>query len=233
MNVDLVVILATAFVTGAAHAIEPDHVVAVTGFVCRRPDPIRALAFGVRWAIGHSVSVVLIGAALVLLDLQLPPWLDRPLQFSIGVLLVAIGIWVLLGEWRTDHAASSDSVGTQAFDRGERAPGIGPGTERIGPAHSHGARSLWVGVIHGFSGHHFVAVLPVTLLATPAAVGGYLLVFCIGTVLAMAAFAGATGLLLGRADRSAPVVARALRLVTVLASFAIGAVWIAQAVAGG
>ncbi len=48
--------LLTAVSLGFLHALEPDHMAAVTTFVSRRPRPREAVGFGVRWGLGHSAA---------------------------------------------------------------------------------------------------------------------------------------------------------------------------------
>ena len=87
--------LMTALVAGFAHALEADHVAAVTAFVSRRPHPMRALRFGIRWGVGHSLALLLLGGAVILLDLKLAPLLVEWLELGVGVMLVALGLAVI------------------------------------------------------------------------------------------------------------------------------------------
>src|SRR5687767_5484573 len=84
---------ATALLLGAAHALEADHMAAVTAFSVRRPSPRSAALFGVRWAFGHGLAVVLAGTTIFALGIRLAPgdtaWVDR----LVGVVLVALGVW--------------------------------------------------------------------------------------------------------------------------------------------
>src|SRR5688500_9840788 len=84
---------ATALLLGAAHALEADHMAAVTAFAVRRPGPRSAALFGVRWAFGHGLAVVIAGTAVFALGVRLVPddtaWVDR----LVGVVLVALGVW--------------------------------------------------------------------------------------------------------------------------------------------
>src|SRR3954466_8472120 len=83
--------LLTALVAGFAHALEPDHMAAVTTFVSRRPRPLQAIGFGVRWGVGHSAALLVVGMVLVALQLQLPERMNRGLEFGVGGMLLALG----------------------------------------------------------------------------------------------------------------------------------------------
>jgi len=198
--------LLTALTAGFAHALEPDHMAAVTTFVSRRPDPAAAMRFGVRWGAGHSAAILVVGGVLVLLDLHLPEGLARGLEFGVGAMLVGLGAWLL---WGLLHA---------------RAHGH---THEDGHDHTHDRHgATWVGILHGMAGTApLVALLPVVLSPSPALALGYLALFGVGTVLAMGLYAMITGLVFRHAGRRFPSLASGMRLATALGSALIGVVW--------
>jgi len=53
--------LGTAAMLGCLHALEVDHLVAVSTFVSRRPTAAAAVRFGFRWGFGHSLAVLAAG----------------------------------------------------------------------------------------------------------------------------------------------------------------------------
>lgn len=205
--------LATALVAGFAHALEADHMAAVTAFVARRPHPLRALGFGVRWALGHSLALLLVGGALVTLDLRFSAATLRALEAGVGAMLVGLGAWALGG-----------ALHQHAYDDEHRR------AHRLGVEHSHHHDhhgTTWVGLAHGLAGvSGFLALLPVTFLASPWLAGGYVLLFGLGTVLSMGGYALAAGLLFHRVGAHAPALGRALRLCAALATLTVGALWV-------
>ena len=68
--------LATAFLLGLAHAIEVDHMIAVTAFVSTRPTLRTAAGFGLRWGLGHSIAVFVAGGILLATGLRWPAGYD-------------------------------------------------------------------------------------------------------------------------------------------------------------
>ncbi|HEX2190557.1 MAG TPA: hypothetical protein VHG51_16735 [Longimicrobiaceae bacterium] len=211
--------LFTALVAGFAHALEPDHMAAVTTFVSRRPRPLEALGFGVRWGLGHSAAILAVGVVLILLDVHVPEGLARGLEFGVGGLLAGLGLWLL---WSLLHG---------------RAHALAGG----GHVHPHGAdghhdrgASAWVGVAHGLAGTApLIALLPVALSSSPWIAGGYLLFFGVGTTLAMGVYALLAGALFQQAGHRFPGLAGALRVATALGSVALGIAWMYGAAAGG
>lgn len=164
--------LLTAFLTGALHALEPDHMAAVTTFVARRPTPREALGFGVRWALGHSASLLVATVILLLLDVRPSEGLGRLLEAAVGLLLVWLGLRLLRVQ--------------------EAPPEVEP--DRRGTA--------WVGAAHGLAGTGaFLALVPVTLLESRAMSLAYVVMFGVGTVIGMGAWGLVSGLLMERIPR--------------------------------
>src|SRR3954451_12309953 len=86
-------VLGTACMLGALHALEIDHMLAVTTFVSRRPAVRTAAGLGVRWGIGHSVAVLAAGAVLIATGVRLPERLDLVGEALVGLMLVGLGTW--------------------------------------------------------------------------------------------------------------------------------------------
>lgn len=204
----------TALVAGFAHALEPDHMAAVTTFVSRRPGARQALGFGVRWGLGHSAAILVVGLVLVALDVQLPEVLARGLEFGVGMMLLGLGLWLL---WNVLH---------------ERAHRLAHGAPEphTHHHHHHGRGSLWVGLAHGLSGTApLVAALSATMAGSPARAAGYLFLFGVGTTLAMGLYAVVAGVVFQRAGHRAPGLAGTLRALTAVGSAAIGVLWMVNA----
>jgi ABC-type nickel/cobalt efflux system permease component RcnA len=208
--------LLTALVAGFAHALEPDHVAAVTTFVSRRPRPLEAVGFGLRWGVGHSASLLVVGLALVALNLRLPDALTRGLEFGVGGMLLALGVWLL---WSVLH---------------ERAHRLAGGTPAEGHAHTHQHGTLWVGMAHGLAGTApLVALLPAATTRSGWTAAAYLLLFGVGTTLAMGLYAMTAGLVFHGAGRRGPALGGALRALTAVGSATLGVVWMVGAAGAG
>jgi ABC-type nickel/cobalt efflux system permease component RcnA len=200
----------TALVAGFAHALEPDHMAAVTTFVSRRPRPLEAVGFGLRWGVGHSASILVVGVALVALDLRIPERLSRGLEFGVGGMLLALGLWLL---WSVLH---------------ERAHRLAGGQPAASDEHAHGHRhgTLWVGMAHGLAGTaQLVALLPAATGQSGWMAAGYLVFFGVGTTLAMGLYAVAAGLVFDRAGSRVPALGGTLRGLTAVGSGALGVAW--------
>ncbi|HPF60666.1 MAG: hypothetical protein KC544_00620 [Gemmatimonadetes bacterium] len=203
--------LGTALVLGLTHALEMDHMLAVSTFVTHHPTRRAAAGFGARWGLGHSLAVVLVGTALLLAGASIPARLESTAEAIVGVTLIGLGAWTIRAAGKVSRAPHHH----HPHDRVERR---GPGA---------------VGLLHGLAGTGGVmALLPATLTDRVTIGIGYLLTFSVGVVAAMTAFAMLAATLVGGAnDRSAvwgPRVSRGLGALAI----AVGAWWIVRALAG-
>jgi nickel/cobalt exporter len=210
---------ATALLLGATHALEADHMAAVTAFAVRRPSPRSAALFGVRWAFGHGLVVVLAGTAIFALGVRLAPdnvaWVDR----LVGVALVVLGVWTAsrartLHAHEHRHADGTTHAHLHAHD-----------AQHDTHDHQHGATLM--GVLHGLAGTvPVLALLPITRLDSPVMAFGYLLLFAAGTAVAMALYAMFAGIIVGRAAVRSERIARVFVLATGIATAALGVAWV-------
>jgi high-affinity nickel-transport protein len=90
-------ILLIGFVLGMRHATDADHVVAVTTIVSDQPSLVRASMIGALWGIGHSITILLVGGALVVFRLAIPPRLGLAMEFAVAVMLIVLGALNLSG----------------------------------------------------------------------------------------------------------------------------------------
>ena len=201
--------LGTALVLGFLHPLEVDHMVAVTAFVSRRPTVPAALAFSVRWGLGHSLAVFGAGAILLATGLRWSPGFSGVLEGAVGGALVAVGIWSLrtAGNLHPHHPAEH-------------------GADR------HGITS--VGLVHGLAGTSaVVALIPVTLLHDTGLGLAYLALFGVGVTAGMAMFAVVAALAMRRAAGDSLVWGRRVARYAGVGSIGVGLWWIGRVVFRG
>src|SRR5258706_16330739 len=128
------------FFLGMRHATDPDHVVAVTTIVSRERRVDRAGGIGMLWGLGHTVTILLVGGAILLFDVVIPPRIGLTMELSVAVMLVLLGILSLVH--RLDgHRHTGDSTPEATGDRwvvsphqSLRPPAIGVGPRLPRPA---------------------------------------------------------------------------------------------------
>src|SRR5438270_6969178 len=80
---------------GMRHALEPDHLTAVSTLMTSSPGErsrVRAAMLGASWGIGHTLSLVAVGAVLVVLRTEMPAYVADVFELLVAVMLVALGI---------------------------------------------------------------------------------------------------------------------------------------------
>jgi high-affinity nickel permease len=172
MNVATILVL--GFFLGMRHATDADHVTAVSTIVTRERTLRAALPVGVLWGLGHTVTIMLVGGAIVLFGLVIPARVGLGMEMSVGVMLVVLGalnLRVFLGDMRGARGSSS-------LD--EPVPS-GSSKRYLGAL-----RPLIVGVVHGLAGSAAVALLVLASIRSANLALVYLLVFGFGSIAGMA-----------------------------------------------
>ena len=223
------IVYATALALGIAHALEVDHMVAVSAFIGNRPNFRSAVSFGVLWGLGHSLVVLIVGGALILLGVSVPDSVTGWAGLVVGVMLVLLGVWAVWASRRLHVHAPHDHSGHAHLHA--HAPKRHPHShEHHDPARRHRHLSTIVGAIHGLAGTApVVALVPVTLMPSKLAALGYLAAFGLGTVLAMGTYSVLAAVAASRASSSAAL-ARVVAAGTAAASLAVGGWWIVRAI---
>jgi high-affinity nickel permease len=208
----MLAILALGFFLGMRHATDADHVVAVTTIVSRERSPRAALRVGALWGIGHTVTILIVGGAIVLFGLVIPARVGLSMEFSVAVMLVVLGTMNVTGALRrVDEAAHQASTSAHAEHHK-------PSVER--PAWN--SRPLIVGVVHGLAGSAAIALLVLATIRDAEWALLYLLIFGVGTVMGMMLLTSAMALPVALAAQRFSSFERGLTRVTGFASISFG-----------
>ena len=212
-------LLATGVVLGMRHAFDRDHVAAVTHFISLEPDPVKSAWFGFRWAIGHAVTILLLGSLILLLHLKFDPSFERYAELAVGVTLIVLGIWRLLLLYNERRHAHRHAHRTKAHTHTHSHE---PGRE-----HVHRFAPTLVGMVHGASGTAEVFVLlPITLITTTWLAYLYIGLFSIGCALTMSTYGYVVGRFYRRANQTGQRIYRALVILTSTSGLVLGLIWI-------
>jgi ABC-type nickel/cobalt efflux system permease component RcnA len=228
MNTQIWLILGTALTLGFAHAFEPDHLAAVTSFVVGRPHPRSAFMFGIRWALGHGTSILVVGLLVVLLGLSLPAQFGPTFDRIAGAALVALGIWTALGARRVHaHRHTHDDGTVHAHVHAHVHVHAAGATHSRDHDHAHGVTAI--GALHGLAGTApVVALLPLVGIRSPAMATGYLVAFGVGVALSMGLYALLAGWVAGKAALRSQMLARGLMIFVGGLTVVVGTIWIIQ-----
>jgi len=220
--------LLTGLLAGTLHVWSgPDHLAAIAPLAARHTG--RCWVPGVRWGLGHSAGVALVGTGALLAKGWLPvDAISGWGEFIVGVLLIFIGLWALLKTRRIEvHSHSHQhSSGEQAHEH------LHFHTDKTGASegHAHLHAALGIGVLHGLAGSsHFFGVLPMLGMRTTLESALYLAAFAAGTILSMAVFSTGIGLLSKQFKLSSQTAYRVLLTLCGLLAIGVGVVWICLA----
>ena len=183
-------ILGLGFLLGMQHALEVDHVAAVSSIAARRTDVADVVKHGLTWGIGHTLTLFVFAGAALALGQAVPEHISRPIESAVGIMLVGLGTHVLWRLWRDRvhfhrHSHGDGTVHVHAHSHaGETEPHA-----RAPHAHGHGFRwrTLLVGLMHGMAGSAALLVLTVSQVSSVAVGLGYVALFGIGSTIGMGA----------------------------------------------
>jgi len=215
----------SGLLAGAAHVwAGPDHLAAIAPLAVRRPS--RPWLPGVRWGLGHSAGVALVGVLALWLRDAIPlQWLSSWGERLVGVMLMGIGFWAVRRAMGTTvHVHEHEHDGDRHRHIHAHSPGHLHGSLR---AHRHTHAAVGIGMLHGLAGSsHFLGVLPMLAFPTRIQAAGYLAAFALGTVLSMALFSGLMGLAARRCAHRSTQVYRGFMSACGVAAMLVGGVWI-------
>jgi ABC-type nickel/cobalt efflux system permease component RcnA len=242
--ITLLSIIVLGFFLGMRHATDPDHVIAVTTIVSRQGSIRHAALIGVLWGLGHTITILVVGSAIILFGIVIPPRLGLTMELSVGLMLILLGILNLSGIMRWIAETFTPSL------EGNHSHSHGHGDYVHSHPHSHDpekhghaehatpvgwmdgvfgklglyqvVRPLVVGIVHGLAGSAAVALLVLTTIRVPSWAVLYLLVFGLGTVVGMMLITAAIAVPFAYSKSRFVRLNRGLALVSGLVSLAFG-----------
>src|SRR5881396_3666303 len=180
---NLLALAGLGLLLGFRHAFEPDHLAAVSTLATRQGRLLDACRLGLAWAVGHTASVGVVVAVIMLFGLHLPDRLWPAADFLVALLLIGLGASVILryvrGRWHLHVHAHEDGPHFHLHSHAHDAE----------HAHAHprgdARRSLGFGLLHGLAGSAAILVLLVAAAPTRTAQLAYFVAFAIGTMIGM------------------------------------------------
>jgi high-affinity nickel-transport protein len=203
-------ILAVGFFLGMRHATDPDHVIAVTTIVSNQRNSMRAALIGAFWGVGHTLTIFMVGAGIILFNLVIPVRVGLSMELSVAVMLITLGVWNVAGFLQSIPAASVHDHAAEKVVH-SHPHSHGDFVHNHPHAHQHEShfdsrdhmpldwmdrvlgkvsvyqylRPLVVGIVHGLAGSAAVALLVLTTIRNVHWAVAYLLIFGVGTIAGM------------------------------------------------
>lgn len=207
------------FFLGMRHATDADHVIAVSTIVSRERTVGAAVLIGILWGIGHTLTILVVGGAIILFSVVIPPRIGLTLEFSVALMLILLGALNLTGimRWITDTFAGGSGregeIHSHPHTHGDYVHSHPHGHGPTGHGHAEEEtpqawldrtfgrlglyqllRPLVVGIVHGLAGSAAVALLVLTTIRNPMWALAYLVVFGVGTIAGMVLITAAIAL---------------------------------------
>jgi len=215
MDAGLLPTLGLGFLFGLQHATDPDHVVAVATIVSRTRRFDAGALIGAFWGVGHTVTIVTVGMAIIVFNLTVTPSVGLSLELVVAVMLLVLGVFRIVRFVQDrDHEEQAVADGSIGFRSA---------LQTVGRAQA--ARSVGIGLVHGLAGSAAVALLVLSTVRSPYAAAAYLLLFGLGTIAGMTAI---TALLALPFRAPLPTLNRGLAIATGVGSFVFGLCLIVQ-----
>ena len=205
---------------GMRHALEPDHLAAVSTLVTGERSTSKAAFLGVCWGLGHTFALIAVGAVLVVLRAEMPVRVSDAFELCVALMLVGLGLRAIYLAARQGSAgpAHVHHHGRMVHTHHGAAPHIHIGAWTLA------RRPLLVGAMHGLAGSGALTALVLATLPTTAARLTYMALFGLGSTLGMAALSGLLGWPVARAG-SHRGFARGISLAVGCVSTTLGLVW--------
>jgi hypothetical protein len=176
-------ILAFGFVLGFKHAVEADHLAAVSTIVSERKSMWSSSLVGGLWGVGHTFSLLVVGIPVILFHFEISEKVARSLEFCVGLMLIVLGANALRklarGGYLHFHLHLHNG-------RTHIHPHIHDGSPETDP-HTHhglhlGTRPLLIGMIHGLAGSAALMLLVLSTVSSPFIGFLYIIVFGVGSI---------------------------------------------------
>jgi len=223
MDGSLIGTLTLGFALGLKHALDADHLVAVSTIVGRSQSLWRSAWVGVIWGVGHTASLFVAAVAVILLRVTISPTVALSMEFCVGLMLIVLGAdlirRVLTGALAIHshvhehggHAHAHMHVHTDAADHASH--------------HAVGKRPFVVGLVHGMAGSAALMLFVLSTIANPWAALLYVLIFGAGTIGGMLVMSGLIGLPFAIASRHLSTLLGQIQFAVGVGSIAFGALY--------
>jgi len=196
MDSSVSVILASGFIWGLHHALDPDHLVAVSTIVSEHKSVSRSSLVGTFWGVGHTSSLLFISLIVLLLRASIPANVARWMEAPVALMLVALGVTTIIRAVRErgfrihshTHAHDESLPHTHLHIHLEK--------EHV---HQHrlfqfGKRPFVVGMVHGVAGSAALTLLVLSTIPSVALGLLYIGVFGVGSIGGMLLMSALIGL---------------------------------------
>lgn len=192
MDLGLLSALSIGFILGIKHAIEPDHVIAVSTIASHSRKLWRATLTGMFWGIGHTLTLLIVGLVLILMKGEISEVWALSLEFSVGIMLVYLGLTTFFSFRKKKRHVHKHEHGGNVHKHFH--------SHEYSKTHNHDhrgvswIRSVFIGSVHGLAGSAAIVLLTMSTITSFWKAIVYILIFGAGTVIGMLLFTTILGI---------------------------------------
>jgi len=211
-------VLLIGFMLGLQHAVEADHLAAVSTIVSEKKSLLTASLVGGLWGVGHTISLFAVGLLVIILKLQISDSTEARFEVIVGGMLILLGANAL-------RKLFTEKVHVHVHEHGEREHvHIHTHADEPDETFHHGfsVRSVVVGMVHGLAGSAALMLLIVPTISSPAIALLYILIFGVGSIGGMMAMSFLIGLPMHFTAGRFAAVNKVIRLAAGVFSFGLG-----------
>lgn len=187
--------LVLGFVLGLRHALDPDHVIAVSTIVTAEPNWRRSSLIGSFWGLGHAASLLTLGGIIVAFRINITELAASRLEIIVSVMLVGLGIYAVR-QARSGFRLHAHKHTHEGQGAREEHVHLHTHQAHAVPAHKHahplkfGLRPFAIGLVHGVAGSGGLALLVMATAKTATAGLLYMVALAFGAMVGMGILSG-------------------------------------------
>lgn len=188
------------FVTGMRHALDADHLAAVSSLVTKHNKLSSAIWAGSWWGAGHTLTLMVVGFFILVFGLTIPEKVQMMLEILVGVMLVILGTMNLkTGFMKELHLHKHKHDAHEHLHLHVHEEGKKPHDHKHN--HANNVKAFIVGSVHGMAGSAAVMLLVLATIKSVALGLIYIFIFGAGSILGMVLFSLIIGLPISMANR--------------------------------
>jgi sulfite exporter TauE/SafE len=176
-------VLGLGFILGLRHALDSDHLAAVSTVLAERPSWRASGLVGLSWGVGHTAVLLFVGAIVLVLRVPIPEPLAIAAEGIVGVMLIVLGgllgLKLIRERWHLHHHHHDGQHHVHLHSHRQ--------SEDHGHTHwwRESLRPLCIGMAHGLAGS--AALLLLVVASAESVTDGllYIAVFGCGSILGM------------------------------------------------
>ncbi|MDI3335079.1 hypothetical protein QKW60_01550 [Defluviimonas aestuarii] len=187
----MLTLMALGFLIGLQHALEADHIAAVSVIARNTASRTMAIVQGCAWGFGHTLALLALVTIVMRSGFSISNNMSHWMEFGVGIMLIFLGLRAISTAQKRRvhvhfHRHDDDRVHMHAHSHTPKAP-----TDHDQGHAVHLSRKtalpLFVGLVHGVAGSAALVILLTAMsLSTLWQVIGYVLAFGAGSILGMA-----------------------------------------------